>query len=181
MANRLKMAKMHSKRTLRSRDRSRRRIARELGIDRETIGRYVRLAEAQWQTRPIPPARSATDDPLSAIPAGLPPTLPGIAGPAEEATVCGLLPRLEPERFGREVALDMCQAIVEEEDRAHRGRTVQTAAVGGRERVVSGDLPIDAILRGKCGTWHSNPPAADGLRGYACGPTALCRTLALAA
>jgi len=52
MANRLKMAKVHSILTLHARGWSRRRIARELGIDRETVGRYVRLAESP----PNPPA-----------------------------------------------------------------------------------------------------------------------------
>ena len=44
MANQLKVATVHSILTLRDRGWSRRRIARELGIHRETVGRYVRLA-----------------------------------------------------------------------------------------------------------------------------------------
>lgn len=47
MANRLKMAMVHSIQTLLERGWSRRRIARELGIDRETVGRYARLASAE--------------------------------------------------------------------------------------------------------------------------------------
>ena len=46
MANRLKMAMVHSIQTLLEHGWSRRRIARELGIDRETVGRYVRLRSA---------------------------------------------------------------------------------------------------------------------------------------
>ena len=42
--NRLKMADVQSILTLHSRGWSRRRIARELGVDRETVGRYVRLS-----------------------------------------------------------------------------------------------------------------------------------------
>lgn len=42
MANRLKMAMVHSIQTLLERGWSRRRIARELGVDRETVGRYAR-------------------------------------------------------------------------------------------------------------------------------------------
>jgi hypothetical protein len=47
MANRLKMAMVHSIQTLLQRGWSRRRIARELGIDRETVGRYACLALAE--------------------------------------------------------------------------------------------------------------------------------------
>jgi len=46
MANRLKMAMVHSIQTLLQRGWSRRRIARELGIDRETVGRYACLASS---------------------------------------------------------------------------------------------------------------------------------------
>ena len=46
MANRLKMAMVHTIHTLLQRGWSRRRIARALGIDRETVGRYARLAAA---------------------------------------------------------------------------------------------------------------------------------------
>ena len=44
MANRLKMANIHSVLMLRARGWSARRIARELGVDRETVARYLRLA-----------------------------------------------------------------------------------------------------------------------------------------
>ena len=47
MANQLKMAKVHSILTLRSQGRSFRWIARELGVHRETVSRYVHLAEAE--------------------------------------------------------------------------------------------------------------------------------------
>jgi hypothetical protein len=42
--NQLKMADVQSIVTLHSRGWSRRRIARELGVDRETVGRYLRLS-----------------------------------------------------------------------------------------------------------------------------------------
>jgi transposase len=41
MANRLKMAKVHSIQTLHARGWSQRRIARALGVHRETVARYV--------------------------------------------------------------------------------------------------------------------------------------------
>lgn len=50
MANQLKMATVHSIQTLWQRGWSRRRIARTLGIHRETVGRYIRLAEAACAT-----------------------------------------------------------------------------------------------------------------------------------
>ena len=44
MANHLKMALVHSILTLSAQGWSHRRIARELGVDRETVCRHVRLA-----------------------------------------------------------------------------------------------------------------------------------------
>lgn len=69
MANRLKMAKVQTIVTLRSRGWSFRRIARELGVDRDAVRRHVRLAEAGaprakppsgWdvENRPNPPTGS---------------------------------------------------------------------------------------------------------------------------
>jgi transposase len=69
MANVLKMAKVHSIQTLHARGWSQRRIARVLGVHRETIARYLRLAESGAhaspdslnspdQNRPNPPAGS---------------------------------------------------------------------------------------------------------------------------
>ncbi len=46
MANQLKMAVVNAILTLRERGWSQRRIARELGIDRETVARYVSLPGA---------------------------------------------------------------------------------------------------------------------------------------
>jgi hypothetical protein len=70
MANVLKMAKVQSIQTLHARGWSQRRIARELGIHRETVARYVQLAEGEprdgpvvaeggGQNRPNPPTGSA--------------------------------------------------------------------------------------------------------------------------
>jgi IS30 family transposase len=50
MANRLKMALVDTILTLHQRRWSQRRIARELGIHRETVGRYVR--EASDRSKP---------------------------------------------------------------------------------------------------------------------------------
>jgi DNA-binding NarL/FixJ family response regulator len=45
MANRLKMARVQSILSLHAQGWSRRRIAHELGIDRETVSRYVQLLQ----------------------------------------------------------------------------------------------------------------------------------------
>jgi transposase len=63
MANRLKMAEVQFIQVLRSRGWSRRRIARELGIDRETVGRYIRLAEAASIPANPPPGSEGENPP----------------------------------------------------------------------------------------------------------------------
>ncbi len=56
MANQLKMAMVNAILTLKQRGWSHRRIARELGINRETVTRYVNL----WQTAPKPATNAPT-------------------------------------------------------------------------------------------------------------------------
>ena len=71
MANRLKMATAQSILSLKGLGWSDRRIARELGVNRETVGRYVRLGAAQMGSTG-PPADGGPcmgDD----LPAGLAP------------------------------------------------------------------------------------------------------------
>lgn len=58
MANRLRMAKIHSIQTLHARGWSQRRIARALGVDRETVARHVRAGTAGDQNQPNPPTGS---------------------------------------------------------------------------------------------------------------------------
>jgi len=99
MANQLRMAKVHTILTLRGQGWSFRRIGRELGIRRETVSRYVRLAEAQAgqetaagraDSKPAKPApRVDPSKPAERAPRvdGPPPAqrAPGVdpAGPAE--------------------------------------------------------------------------------------------------
>src|SRR5581483_8658563 len=66
MANQLKMADIQAILSLRSRRRSFREIARQLGIHRETVARYVHLAE-----RPLEPSTAPTgpDEPAAPKPA----------------------------------------------------------------------------------------------------------------
>ena len=63
MANRLKMAKVHSIQTLHARGWSQRRIARELGVHRETVARYVRLAEGGPRDGPESPDEAGQNQP----------------------------------------------------------------------------------------------------------------------
>ncbi len=62
MSNRLKMAVVNAVLTLNELGWSQRRIARELGIDRETVARYVHSppTEAKPATNPIPGSESIT-------------------------------------------------------------------------------------------------------------------------
>lgn len=80
MANVLKMAKVHSILTLHARGWSQRRIARVLGVHRETVARYLQIAEhgaragpeapdSAGQNRPNPPTGSA-DQNRPNLPAG---------------------------------------------------------------------------------------------------------------
>jgi transposase len=63
MANVLKMAKVHSIQTLHARGWSQRRIARELGVHRETVARYVQHAEHWPRAGPDGPGSSAQNRP----------------------------------------------------------------------------------------------------------------------
>ena len=69
MANHLKMALVHSILTLSTQGWSHRRIARELGLDRETVSRHVRLAAARANPANTPtgsPAQSTDSNPAIA-------------------------------------------------------------------------------------------------------------------
>ena len=69
MANQLKMAKLQSILTLYERGWSQRRIARELGIHRETVGRHVLLSQQEPPGPAEVPAGSARSQPAK-VPAG---------------------------------------------------------------------------------------------------------------
>jgi len=93
MANRLKMAKIHSIRTLRAQGWSQRRIARVLDVDRETVARYVRAATgSDPQNQPnLPIGSEGLRDPPEASPnqPNLPAGSGGLEGLSPEA-VSGL-------------------------------------------------------------------------------------------
>jgi len=63
MANRLKMVTVEAILTLLARGRPQRRIARELGVDRETVGRYARLVRQQATAAGPPGARDSAVEP----------------------------------------------------------------------------------------------------------------------
>jgi len=85
MANRLKMAQQKAIQALSEKGWSQRRIARELRVNRETVGRYVRLAEQPSQgDEDSKPALSipGSDPPKPAI---------SIAGSAGRQSLCAPL------------------------------------------------------------------------------------------
>lgn len=82
--NQLKMDTQQAISTLSSRGWSQRRIARELGIDRETVARYRRLARQAQASKPaIPPAGSELV--VEPKPAIVPPGSEGASAPQAEA------------------------------------------------------------------------------------------------
>lgn len=70
MANQLKMAKVHSILTLHQNGWSSRRIARELGVHRDTVRRHLRLAKEPAKPAKAPPGSDAS---AAAKPAKAPP------------------------------------------------------------------------------------------------------------
>ena len=92
MANQLKMVDIQCIMTLRDRGWSRRRIARELGVDRETVTRYVRLSAAGQVLEGSNPANALPGNQLAAgaKPANAPPGSPSGCEPWR-ATIAGKL------------------------------------------------------------------------------------------
>src|SRR5262249_56824963 len=78
MANLLKMAISETIRTLHRRGWSQRRIAAQLGVDRETVARHLRLPEPGPKPANAPPGSDQSGD---APDPGIAPTGPGAALP----------------------------------------------------------------------------------------------------
>ena len=70
MANQLKMAVVNAIITLKQREWSNRRIARELGIDRETVKRHLKLAQDGSNPANDPPVGSDNSKPATNAPSG---------------------------------------------------------------------------------------------------------------
>ena len=101
MANHLKMAQVHAIQVLRTRGWSFRRIARELGVHRDTVARYVRLAEAGAEPSNLPTGCADQNRPNPPDGADLDPVDQGLGGqnrPNPPAGYSGPLSRCEPLR-----------------------------------------------------------------------------------
>lgn len=89
MANQLKMADVQAILTLHQRGWSARRIALELGIHRETVGQYLKGAQAERSSKPAsaPLGSEGALDPVTdgSKPASAPPGSEGVLGGATEA------------------------------------------------------------------------------------------------
>jgi transposase len=100
MANQLKMADVQALMALHERGWSKRRIARELGIDRETVGRYVRLAEAVMaKPASAPPGSNGSEAGiLAAHPTSAPPASAddgsGVEGSKPASAPSGSMPEI---------------------------------------------------------------------------------------
>jgi transposase len=68
MSNRLKMANIHAIIGLLEQEWSYRRIARELGVDRDTVARYDRLRRNRSKPAIVPPGSELSEGPNAAIP-----------------------------------------------------------------------------------------------------------------
>src|SRR5271157_1326599 len=68
MSNRLRMANIHAIIGLLEQDWSYRRIARELGVDRETVARYDRLRHNQPKPAIVAPGSQLSEGPNAANP-----------------------------------------------------------------------------------------------------------------
>ncbi len=149
MANRLKMAEIHAILTLRTRGWSYRRIARELGVHRETVARYVALARA--------PAKPAIA-PLGAEPPepAIAPTGSDCAEPVNAAPAVASEPAIAP--IGVEQAANAAAEPAADELRnaADRWAGVGDWSLGaellpppGRAGPVSGCEPYRAVVETK--------------------------------
>lgn len=87
MANQLSVAEAHSILTLYERGWSCRRIARELGVDRETVGKYVKQARAGEEESSKPATALIGSEPMAGE------SKPATALTGSEASATGPLPR----------------------------------------------------------------------------------------
>jgi len=124
MANRLKMAEQKAIQVLYEKGWSQRRIARELGVNRETVGRYVRLrgqrsegeeAGAEGDSKPAisiagseetPPAVGLGEDSKPAISITGSPGRQSLCEPLREAILCGLDRGFSAQRIWQDLGIE---------------------------------------------------------------------------
>ena len=111
MANRLKMARVQSILSLHAQGWSRRRIARELCVDRETVSRYVQLDQQST-------AAIELDGGISK-PANAP-----ISRPGSPASVEPSIAPIEPTGPGRRSDCEPCELIVAKRDAGLSARRI---------------------------------------------------------
>jgi IS30 family transposase len=98
--NKLNVSLQHSIATLAAKDWSARKIARELGVHRETVGRYLQLVEADSKPA-IPPTGSQedSDSKPAIVPAGSKPGRTSQCAPLSAVIEHGLLAGLSAQRI----------------------------------------------------------------------------------
>ena len=110
MANQLKMALVESIITLHGHGWSRRRIARELGIHRETVGRYVNCAGLAKRTRCAHPQAGSRNAPIGIDPSkpasNAPTGSPSIAEPWRQVVIEKLDQGLTAQRIYQDLVSD---------------------------------------------------------------------------
>src|SRR5437868_13680337 len=128
MANRLNMAMVHTIEALFRQGWSRRRIAREVGIDRETVGRYLRQLTEGPNPAKATPGKSADCGPPGAFPAEM-----GGPKPATKATAgtAGVPSQCEPlrEAILAKLELGLSAQRIYQDLRAEHGFTASYSSV----------------------------------------------------
>ena len=107
MANQLKVALVHSILTLRERGWSFRRIARSLGVHRQTVSRYIRSHEAAGEgadSKPSKPAHGSPDPKPANPPTGCGP--PSQCEPFRDMIIAGLEQGLTYQRIWQDLQRD---------------------------------------------------------------------------
>jgi IS30 family transposase len=105
--NQLNVSLQHSIVTLSAQGWSARKVARELGLNRETVGRYLRLAANAAKPAISPPGSEATVDPKPAIlPIGSKPGRTSQCVPLREIIQKGLEAGLSAQRIYQDLVIE---------------------------------------------------------------------------
>jgi transposase len=149
MANQLKMAMVHTIEALFRQGWSRRRIAREVGIDRETVGRYLRQLTEGPKPAKATLGKSADCGPPGAFPAEM-----GGPKPATEATLgtAGVPSQCEPlrEEILGKLELGLSAQRIYQDLRAEHGFASSYSSVKRYVRRLGREKPLP-FRRMECG------------------------------